>query len=325
MGEPAPTIAFQDVRLRYPNGVQALDGVTFAVESGSICALMGGSGSGKTSLLKLVNRMERPTGGDVLIDGVPVADRNSVALRRSIGYVIQEGGLFPHWTAERNVALVPHLIGCDERSREELVTSAMELARIPRDVYGKRRPHELSGGQRQRVAIARAIATRPRLLLLDEPFGALDPSIRSQMQEELRSLVRRLGCTVILVTHDIAEAFAVADRIALIDHGRLIQLGTPTEIALIPADAVAAAFTARQALELRLRYLRLQDVARHLTSSAELATGDIAVLPGESTIADALGLLAQRQEERFAVLHDGCRLGPFDRRSVWDLLQRGAA
>jgi len=322
MSDLAPQIAFSGVSLRYPNGVQALSDVSFVVPAGSICALMGGSGSGKTTLLKLVNRMERPGSGAVHMDGRDICGQDPVMLRRSIGYVIQEGGLFPHWTAERNVALVPRLIGCDQRTSDALVTSAMDMARIPRPEFGQRFPSELSGGQRQRVAIARAIAARPRLLLLDEPFGALDPTIRAEMQEELRALVQRLGCTVILVTHDIAEAFAVADRIALIDHGRLVQIGSPAEIALAPCDAVAAAFTAKQALELRLRYLRLVDVAPYLTACLGDVTAD---LPGDGTMADALSLLAQSGGERFTVRHGGRRLGPFERRAVWELLHRGAA
>jgi len=322
MSDRAPDVAFAGVSLRYPNGVLALDDVSFDVPAGTICALMGGSGSGKTTLLKLVNRMERPSAGDVRLDGRPVDSTDPVVLRRSIGYVIQEGGLFPHWSAERNVSLVPRLLGCDERTTDELVTGAMDMARIPRAEFGQRRPDQLSGGQRQRVAIARAIAARPRLLLLDEPFGALDPSIRAEMQDELRALVKRLGCTVILVTHDIAEAFAVADRIALIDRGHLVQIGSPVEIALTPSDAIAAAFTAKQALELRLRYLRLADVAPHLPNSDGQCTTE---LPGEQAISDALGALARNGGERFTVLHLGRRLGPFERRAVWDLLQRGAA
>ena len=322
MSDRAPEVAFAGVSLRYPNGVQALDNVTFSVPAGSICALMGGSGSGKTTLLKLVNRMERTSVGEVCLDGRPVESSDAVALRRSIGYVIQEGGLFPHWSAERNVGLVPRLLGCDQCTSDDLVTGAMEMARIPRAEFGHRRPDQLSGGQRQRVAIARAIAARPRLLLLDEPFGALDPAIRAEMQDELRALVKRLGCTVILVTHDIAEAFAVADQIVLIDRGRLVQIGSPVEIALTPSDAVAAAFTAKQALELRLRYLRLADVALHLPTSSGDGSAELA---GERTIADALGALARISGERFTVLHQGKRLGPFERRAVWDLLQRGAA
>lgn len=322
MSEQAPEVAFAGVSLCYPNGVQALNNVSFSVPAGSICALMGGSGSGKTTLLKLVNRMEHPSVGDVCLDGRPVAISDPVVLRRSIGYVIQEGGLFPHWTAERNVGLVPRLLGCDQRTSDELVTSAMDLARIPRAEFGQRRPDQLSGGQRQRVAIARAIAARPRLLLLDEPFGALDPAIRAEMQDELRALVKRLGCTVILVTHDISEAFAVADRIVLIDRGRLVQIGSPVDLALSPSDAVAAAFTAKQGLELRLRHLRLADVAVHLPT----CVGDCATeLSGERAIADALGAIARAGDERFTILHQGRRLGPFERRAVWDLLQRGTA
>jgi osmoprotectant transport system ATP-binding protein len=322
MLERPPEIRFDAVAKRYANGVQALDGVAFTVAAGSICALMGGSGSGKTTLLKLVNRTEEPDTGAVLLDGRPVAEADPIPLRRRIGYVIQEGGLFPHWSAERNVALVPSLLGCDPATTDQLVSSAMELARIPRPLFGHRHPGQLSGGQRQRVAIARAIAGRPTLLLLDEPFGALDPAIRGELHGELRGLVHRLGLTVIMVTHDIAEAFAVADRIALIDAGHLVQMGTPAEIALAPACGATTAFTARQSLELRLRYLRLADVVPHL--AADAGTADT-TLAGEQTIADALGRLAAIGGERFDVLHNGLRLGPCARSAVWDLLQRGAA
>jgi osmoprotectant transport system ATP-binding protein len=323
MNERAPAVSFAGVSLRYPGGVQALDDVTFAVPDGGICALMGGSGSGKTTLLKLVNRLEQAQAGTVALDGVPVDRLDAVALRRSIGYVIQEGGLFPHWTVERNVGLVPRLLGHAPRICVDLVAEAMALARIPQAQFGARLPHQLSGGQRQRVAIARAIAARPLLLLLDEPFAALDPQVRAELQEELRALVRRLGCTVILVTHDIAEAFAVADRIILIAHGRVVQIGSPAELALAPRNATAAAFTARQALELRLRYLRLSDVAPYLDQA--IGEGNEVMLAGERTLAEALAALAGAGGERFTVLHQGRRLGPFARRAVWKLLQQDGA
>ncbi len=322
MLERPPEVAFVEVAKRYPNGIEALRGISFTAPAGSLCALMGGSGSGKTTLLKLVNRMASADTGQVRLDGGPVEGLDPIALRRNIGYVIQDGGLFPHWTAERNVSLVPELLGCDAATVETLVSGAMELACIPRAEFGHRLPGQLSGGQRQRVAIARAIAVRPRLLLLDEPFAALDPTVRAQLQGEVRALVRRLGMTVLLVTHDIAEAFAMADRIALIDQGRLVQVGTPVEIALSPASQVAREFTAHQALELRLRHLRLRDVAGYL---APAANGVVEVLSGEQTIADALGAIARQGAERFAVLDDGRRLGPFERRAVWDLLQRDRA
>ncbi|MFM2091309.1 MAG: hypothetical protein RLZZ127_1798 [Planctomycetota bacterium] len=317
----SPAITFSRVSVTYPGGVRALHGLDLDLPAESITAVMGGSGSGKSTLLRLINSLLAPDpGGAVRIDGEPVDAFDQVALRRSIGYVIQEGGLFPHWTAERNVGLVPELLGIRGHSAESLVTTAMDMARIPRDEFGRRLPGTLSGGQRQRVAIARAIAARPRTLLLDEPFSALDPAVRGELQAEVRDLARRLGMTVVMVTHDIAEACAVADRIVLIDAGRLVQVGTPVQICLQPADRVAAAFTARQALELRLRHLRLGDVADHLEA---VAGEPCAELGGDRAVADALAALAREGGERFTVLHRGVRLGPFDRRNVWDLLQRG--
>jgi len=242
MSDRAPEVAFAGVSLRYPNGVQALDNVTFSVPAGSICALMGGSGSGKTTLLKLVNRMERTSVGEVCLDGRPVESSDAVALRRSIGYVIQEGGLFPHWSAERNVGLVPRLLGCDQRTSDDLVTGAMEMARIPRAEFGHRRPDQLSGGQRQRVAIARAIAARPRLLLLDEPFGALDAKVRAELRQWLRRLHDEYPVTTLFVTHDQEEAFEVSDRVAVMNAGKVEQFDTPDAVFESPASAFVLDF-----------------------------------------------------------------------------------
>jgi osmoprotectant transport system ATP-binding protein len=213
-----------------PAGARArVADLSFQVERGELLVLLGRSGSGKTTTLKLVNRLLTPTSGDVLVEGTATTAWDQIQLRRRIGYVIQEVGLFPHFTVERNIALVPQL----ERWRPERIKARvgelLELVGLDSAVFAHRYPHELSGGQRQRVGVARALAADPPIMLLDEPFGALDPITRLELQSEFRALHRRLQKTALFVTHDIQEAFALATRIGLFHQGRLVALSTPDE------------------------------------------------------------------------------------------------
>jgi len=222
-------IEFRDVRFATVQGRVLLDGISFAIEEGSTTAVLGRSGSGKTTLLRTVNRMIAPTGGDVLVDGRSNVSADVIALRRGIGYVIQETGLFPHFTVERNVGLVPELLGRPradraQRSRELLQTVGLDPAK-----FAERYPNQLSGGQRQRVGLARALAADPKILLMDEPFGALDPLTRAEMQDMLRDLLDRMKKTVLLVTHDLDEALYLADRIVLLEEGRVVANLGPRE------------------------------------------------------------------------------------------------
>jgi osmoprotectant transport system ATP-binding protein len=225
------------------DGVMALDRASLSVERGETVVLVGESGSGKTTLLKLFNRLETPTSGAVLVGGEPVESSDAIALRRRIGYVQQEGGLLPHWTVERNVELVPVLLGWTAERRRTRVEELLDLVGLPASVYGARYPRELSGGQRQRVAFARAIAADPAVVLLDEPFGALDAITRLELHDEFRRLKRlksRLGKTFLLVTHDLREAFRLADRVAVMKSGRVLQVAQPDELERKPADAYVA-------------------------------------------------------------------------------------
>ncbi|HEY2804511.1 MAG TPA: ATP-binding cassette domain-containing protein [Gemmatimonadales bacterium] len=201
--------------------------LTLEIAAGETLVLLGRSGSGKTTTLKLINALRAPTTGVVCVDGKPTSAWEPHQLRRSIGYVIQEIGLFPHFTVERNVALVPELEGWDAARRRIRAMELLALVGLDAAQFGARLPAALSGGQRQRVGIARALAADPPLLLLDEPFGALDPLTRAELQREFKSLVRRLGKTVVFVTHDVREAMLLADRIALFASGRVVFLGTP--------------------------------------------------------------------------------------------------
>jgi osmoprotectant transport system ATP-binding protein len=220
---------------RYPGGLDALAGVDLDVGRGEVLAILGTSGSGKTTLLKMVNRLIEPTEGEVLVEGTPTSRWDPIALRRATGYVIQEVGLMPHLDILANVGLVLKLKGVRREVREE--TSARRLDQVGLDPgrFGRLFPHQLSGGQRQRVGVARALAADPALILMDEPFGALDPITRRELQDEFRGLQRRLGKTVVLVTHDLREAIRVADRLALMDRGRLVQQGRAAEFLERPA------------------------------------------------------------------------------------------
>ena len=225
--DTAAAVAWQSVSKVYPDGHEALMDVSLQVAPGEVLAVLGTSGSGKTTLLKTVNRLIDPTGGQVIVGGKPTADWDPIALRRSIGYVIQDVGLMPHLSILSNVALVPRLQGVARRAREQRAEELLRLVGLDPAVYAHRRPRELSGGQRQRVGVARALAADPALILMDEPFGALDPITRRDLQDEFRDLQKRLGKTVIIVTHDVREACRIADTLALMDHGRLVQHGRP--------------------------------------------------------------------------------------------------
>ena len=230
----APAVEFQEVRKAF-GGRAVLDGLTFTVEAGETVALIGPSGCGKTTALKLVNRLLDADGGRVLVEGRDVAGEDAIALRRKLGYVIQEGGVFPHWDVRSNVEIVPRMLGWDEERRARRCREVLAMVNLPAEEFGPRRPRQLSGGQRQRVGVARALAADPPVLLMDEPFGALDPIARRALQREFLEWKSRLKKAVLLVTHDMREAFLLADRIAVMDRGRLRQIGTRADLVERPA------------------------------------------------------------------------------------------
>ena len=227
----APLVEFRDVSYCVNGGPPIIDRLSLAVERGETFVLLGESGCGKTTTLKLVNRLLTPTSGEVKVEGKPTTAWDTIRLRRRAGYVIQEGGLFPHFTVEQNVALVPHLERWDEPRVRQRVRELLSLVGLDPDKFANRYPRELSGGQRQRVGVARALAADPPLLLMDEPFAALDPLTRASLQKEFAGLKTRLGKTVIFVTHDVREALLLGSRIALMDNGRIVLLETPNGFA----------------------------------------------------------------------------------------------
>src|SRR5580765_5254819 len=228
-----------DLRYELPgNGTALVEGISFSVGAGETLVLLGRSGAGKTTALKLVNRLLVPTSGAVTIAGEPAAAVPETALRRRIGYVIQEVGLFPHFSVAANVGLLPRLEHWPDDRIGQRVRELLTLVGLDPDTFGKRFPHELSGGQRQRVGVARALALDPSLLLLDEPFGALDPITRLELQREFRALVSRLGKAIVFVTHDVREGLLLGTRIGLLEAGRLAFLGTPAEFRASAVPAV---------------------------------------------------------------------------------------
>ena len=233
-------IEFRDLSIITPDGRRILDSISLKIEESTVTAVLGRSGSGKTTLLRTVNRMVEASRGEVLVHGKSVRLRDLVELRRGMGYVIQETGLFPHFTVERNVALVLEAMGRNPSDRRLRAKELLADVGLAHETYGQRYPHQLSGGQRQRVGVARALAAGPPILLMDEPFGALDPLTRAEMQDMLRALLGRLKKTVLLVTHDLDEALYLADRIVLVSDGRVVSDGSPNEfLRMQQADAAA--------------------------------------------------------------------------------------
>ena len=241
----APAIEFRDVTY-YINDIPGraiVSGVSLAISVGETLVLLGRSGSGKTTLLKLINRMLVPSKGQVLVEGHPTTLSDPIRLRRGIGYVIQEAGLFPHFTIAENIGLVPTLQKWDSRRISARVEELLRLVGLNPAEFSARHPRELSGGQRQRVGVARALAADPPILLMDEPFGALDPVTRSELQKEFSAMASRLNKTIVFVTHDIREALLLASRIALLDAGHLVALAAPQDFLHLDHDEVRA-FTA---------------------------------------------------------------------------------
>jgi osmoprotectant transport system ATP-binding protein len=230
--EKPPLIAYAHVSKSFNGGrLRAVDDVSLDVAEGEFLAIVGGSGSGKTTLLRLANRLIDADEGQITVEGEDVRATDPVRLRRRIGYVFQSGGLFPHMTVADNIGITPKLLGTPGAEISSRVDELLDLVRLDDGEHRDRLPHELSGGQRQRVGVARALAARPRIVLMDEPFGALDPLTRSGISEDYRTLHDKLGLTTVMITHDMAEAVLLADRVAVMRSGKLLAEGTPAELA----------------------------------------------------------------------------------------------
>ena len=282
----AADLEFRNVSKRYPGQQEpAIDDLSLKVGAGEICVLVGPSGCGKTTAMRLVNRMIEPTGGEILIDGRSVAQRSHAELRRHIGYAIQQVGLFPHLTVAANIATVPRLLGWDRRRIAERVDELLELVSLDPAETRVRYPDQLSGGQRQRVGVARALAADPPLLLMDEPFGAIDPINRERLQNEFLRLQRQIKKTIVFVTHDIDEAIKIGDRIAVLQKGgKLAQYATPADLLAYPANRFVEDFVGADRALKRLSLQRVRDI--DLWRAAQVRAGE-PVVAAQAKIAEA--------------------------------------
>ena len=307
-------ITFDNTSKSY-DGTPAIAGLNMNIARGELLVLIGPSGSGKSTALKMINRMVDHDGGRILLDGQEIYSFNKRDLRRRMGYAIQSVGLFPHWTVERNIATVPQLLGWSRERIAARVTELLTLFAMEPAQYRTRLPHQLSGGQQQRVGVARALAADPDVLLMDEPFGALDPVTRAALQLELKRVHQASGKTIVLVTHDIDEALLLATRIVLLREGHVAQVGTPLELLSAPADDFVADFLGRADRGLKL--LSLRPIAP-LIAPASTNTPTEASIAHTATVREAISAMAVHAVSMLRVVDDaGTTIGQVN---VADLL-----
>ena len=288
-------IRFEAVSRRYGDRA-AVDAVSLEVPAGAFCVLLGESGSGKSTLMRMVNRLVEPSSGRVLLDGRDVAEGDPEALRRGIGYVIQSVGLFPHWRVAENVATVPRLLGWEEARIAARVEALLALVGLPPAEYAQRWPHELSGGQAQRVGLARALAADPPVLLMDEPFSALDPATRRTLQREIRRIHDGTGKTILFVTHDVEEALALADTLVVLESGRVVARGRPGEVLGPEAGATVRALLGEESLA----FHRLATRPAGALARPGAAEG-LPALPEGASLKQALLLMLDRRSDAVAL------------------------
>jgi osmoprotectant transport system ATP-binding protein len=299
------TIRLDKVTKLFPGVARpAVDALDLTIETGQVCVLIGPSGCGKTTTMRMVNRLIEPTSGRILVGGQDVTEADPVALRRHIGYVIQQIGLFPHMTIAQNVATVPKLLGWEPARIKARVAEMLELVGLDPAQFLDRYPRHLSGGQRQRVGVARALAADPPVMLMDEPFGAVDPIVRGRLQEEFLAILKRLNKTVILVTHDIDEAIRMGDVVTILKEGRLVQYDTPDRLLAAPANDFVADFVGAD------RALRRLSLVRAMEAVERGEAADGFALPGSLSLREVLSaLLAEGRDAATIRAEDGAALG----------------
>ncbi|MEO6821378.1 MAG: ATP-binding cassette domain-containing protein [Candidatus Nanopelagicales bacterium] len=300
-------IRLERVSKQYPDGTMAVHELTLDVPLGRVCVLVGPSGCGKTTTMRMINRLVEPTSGRIFLGGEDVTTVDRVQLRRSIGYVIQQVGLFPHLTVRRNVATVPNLLGWDRSRVRARVDEMLELIGLDPPVYGDRYPHQLSGGQRQRVGVARALAADPPVLLMDEPFGAVDPIARVRLQDEFLNLQRTVRKSVVFVTHDIDEAVRLGDRIAVMrEGGHLEQYDEPGVLLAQPVSEFVAEFVGN---DRSIKRLAVTPIDVSTLSPMGPGDGQLAAVAATSTLRDATAAVLDDPRARVRVVRDGTDLG----------------
>ncbi len=309
-------ITLEHVTKQYPGtGVVAVDDLSLHIPEGVTVALIGPSGCGKTTAMRMINRLVDPTTGKILVNGEDVTEVDPVLLRRHIGYVIQQVGLFPHMTIAQNIAAVPKLLGWDQARITRRTEELLHLVGLGPGQMLERYPAELSGGQRQRVGVARALAADPPVLLMDEPFGALDPIARSLLQAEFRQILRRVRKTVVLVTHDLDEAVRLGDRIAIMKSGRIVQYDTPNVVLSHPADPFVENFVGVDRALVRLGLFTAGDAM-----TGELPLANASVVAMGSNLRDALALMVAANSDVLGVVDEfGALKGRLTREAIFSI------
>jgi len=314
----AASITLEDMGKTYPDGTVAVGDFSLEVHAGELTVLIGPSGCGKSTILRMINRLIEPTHGRILIDGQNILDRNPVELRRHIGYVIQNVGLFPHQNIRTNVGTVPRLLGWDSKRRNERADELLDLVGLDPARYAKRYPHELSGGQRQRVGVARALAADPLVLLMDEPFSAVDPIARARLQEEFLRLQATVRKTIVLVTHDIDEAVRLGDRIAVLaEGGKLLQYAPPAELLAKPESTAVSDFVGADRGIRRLAVTPLRQAMVPIGPDGDKAGGP--TVAAEGTLYDALAAMLASDAMAVVVVEEGRKVGVILRTSIFEV------
>lgn len=307
-------ISLRGVTKQYPDGTIAVDDLTLEIDEGLICALVGPSGCGKTTTMRMINRLIEPTAGTIEVAGENIADLDVQQLRRHIGYVIQNAGLFPHYTVRRNVATVCRLLGWDKAKTADQVDEMLDLVGLDPATFGDRYPHQLSGGQQQRVGVARALAANPPVLLMDEPFGAVDPVARERLQDEFLALQQRVRKTVVIVTHDIDEAVKLGDRIAVLKQGGLLeQYDRPAAVLGFPTNDFVADFVGS---DRAIKRLRVSPIPVEALGSQTIPAGPGVIdVPEQASLYNLLAAVLQADSSTARVLPGGhaVRIDDIDR------------
>ncbi|UXH45011.1 ABC transporter ATP-binding protein [Rossellomorea vietnamensis] len=304
-------IEFQNVTKVYEDGTEAIKGIDLTIPKGKLVALIGPSGCGKTTTMKMINKLIAPSGGTIRIDGRDISETDEVELRRNIGYVIQRIGLLPHMTIEENISLIPRLKGWKKEKYEGRVDELLHLVGLEPDVYKKRYPLELSGGQQQRVGVIRALAAEPPIILMDEPFSALDPISREQLQDELKSIQNTIHKTIVFVTHDIDEALKIADVIAVMRDGKIEQIAAPADLLSEPANEFVRAFIGENRLSVHIRHKQVSDIMMDDESHfhALLEEQEYSLIPFDASIHEAARLLLSSGKPYLMVIKDDRKIG----------------
>ncbi|WP_235042366.1 ABC transporter ATP-binding protein [Vreelandella profundi] len=295
-------IELANVSKRFGNEI-AVNDISLRIPKGKFCALVGTSGCGKSTTLRMINRLIAHSEGEITLDGASIETYDPVKLRRRIGYVIQHTGLFPHWNVARNIGLVPRLLKWSSADVQARVEELMQLLGLPVDEFGHKYPHQLSGGQAQRVGVARALAANPDIMLMDEPFGALDPITREKLQDELAKLQARMHKTIVFVTHDMDEALKLADHLVVMREGRIVQQGSPLALLKHPADPFVESLLG--GLERGLKQAALARVKDHMTSMGSALPAQSRI-PADFSLRQALSMMLRDHSDRLTVVdqHD---------------------